>query len=481
MQYDYLKMLRNTHAAWRLLAADQAPFAAAFFYREFLVEKRRAIEEEHLLADLEDFLYEIKRGGNEESLLRSPREYLETWADSQHMWLRRFYGKQDEVKYDLTAAAQKAVEWLLSLRKQPFVGTESRLRTVFDLLHQIARETDLNVENRLDYLYEERDKIQAEIDAIRVSGKVIPALDEVQIKERFLQAASTAQGLLADFREVEENFRELEQHLLENIVTWKQGKGELLEKVFADRDVIRKSEQGRSFSAFWRYLMLSQQQEDFNDTLQKVLQVPTLKSAATEQEILHIDRDWVRAASEVQMTIAELSKQIRRYVDENYLQEERHIYTLLHGIEDKAIRVKSFVPRGDFMEMAVAAPAISLPMDRPMFVPPKRTKLVSPVLEQGTSSGSVEALFQQVYVDKAKLKQNVQAMLQQQPEITLLEVIQQYPLEQGLTELLAYLVLASKEARNRFFDEEWQDVLFERNGQKILAKCEKVVFRRKRR
>ena len=35
MTYDYLAGLRSRNAAWRLLAADQASFTAAFFYREF--------------------------------------------------------------------------------------------------------------------------------------------------------------------------------------------------------------------------------------------------------------------------------------------------------------------------------------------------------------------------------------------------------------------------------------------------------------
>lgn len=479
MQYDYLKALRGAHAAWRLLAADQAPFIAAFFYREFLAKKRRAIEEGQLLADLEDFLYESKRGGDEEQLLRSPREYLERWSDAQHMWLRRFYGRRDEVQYDLTAAAQKAVEWLLSLQKQSFVGTESRLRTVFDLLHQIARETDPSAEHRLMYLKAQQEKLSAEITAIEESGVVQPTLDEIQIKERFQQAAATAESILADFREVEENFRALEQHLLERIVTWKQGKGELLEKVFADQDIIRQSEQGRSFAAFWRYLMLSQQQTDFNDTLQKVLAADSVQDMVHENNLLHIDREWVRAASAVQTTIAQLSKQIRRYVDAQYLLEERHIYELIQGIETKAVQTKLQTPHGDFMELTAAAPALEMPMDRPLFVPPKRTKLANHVLEAGSSGGSVEVLFNQVYVDKAKLKRNIHSMLQHQPQVTLAEIINQYPLEQGLTELLSYLVLASKETQHQFFDDTWQDIVFQQDQKRLLVKCENVVFRQK--
>lgn len=74
MTYDCLAGLRSRNAAWRLLAADQASFIAAFFYREFLAENRRAVEEEQLLSDLEDFIYELRRAEDEASFIRPARE-----------------------------------------------------------------------------------------------------------------------------------------------------------------------------------------------------------------------------------------------------------------------------------------------------------------------------------------------------------------------------------------------------------------------
>ena len=44
MTYEHLLALRQEHAAWRLLRADYAPLAAAFFYQVFIAPKRRGIE-----------------------------------------------------------------------------------------------------------------------------------------------------------------------------------------------------------------------------------------------------------------------------------------------------------------------------------------------------------------------------------------------------------------------------------------------------
>ena len=475
MTYEHLQALRQNHAAWRLLRADYAPLAAAFFYQVFIAPKRRGIEAQELLDALDMFLYDCSQ--QDGAFARSPKDYLEMWADSSYGWLRK-YEYHGDWYYDLTAPAQKAVEWLAGLQKQEFIGTESRLRTVFNLLHEIDQETDTNAEHRLAYLRGQAEKIAAEIQTIEDTGEVRPRLDEVQVKERFLQAESTATAILADFREVEENFRELTRQVQADVVKWTKGKGELLEKIFSESDIIRKSEQGRSFMAFWRFLMFSQQQDDLRETLQRVENTPAVKALVQEHSLADIHHEWVQAAAAVQKTLAQLSAQIRRYVDEDYLREERSIYQLIGCIESKAVDRRNEMPQGVFMEMDIL-PKVQLPMERRLFAPPKKTRLDSPELVAGDGShGSIEAIFNQVVVDKEKLKANVQACLQERAEITLAEVLADYPLEYGLAELLGYMVLASKEQAAAFAEDKLEHIVFARDGHKLQAVCEQITFRR---
>ena len=478
MDYDYLCNLRMNHAAWRLLRADQAAFIAAFFYREFIAGKRRGIEAQELLEHLDMFLYDAQRQTDGEVFGRSPQDYLEIWSDSDHGWLRK-YEYHEEWYYDLTAPAQKAVEWLVSLHKQDFVGTESRLRTVFNLLHEIARETDTDAEHRKAYLLAQQEKIAAELAEIEASGVVKPRLDDVQVKERFLQAENTAQAILADFREVEENFRELTRKVQDDVVKWTRGKGELLEKIFGESDIIRKSEQGRSFMAFWRYLMLSQQQEDFRATMAQISEAEPIRELLPDHPLAAINREWVRAAGAVQQTLGQLSAQLRRYVDEAYLQEERTIYQLIQRIETQALKRRDDVPAGEFTSIRETAPAVQLPMERRLFAPPQATRLVSPVLQAGSGDdGELTAIFDQVIVDRKKLQENIEELLAERPEVTLSEVLAVHPLQQGLPELLGYFVLASHEVSEAFDSSALEHILFERDGHRLVAVCDRVVFRR---
>jgi flagellar motility protein MotE (MotC chaperone) len=133
----------------------------------------------------------------------------------------------DEPHYDVTPAAEKVIDWLTSLRRRQFVGTESRLMTVFELLRQIAEGSESDSAARIAELEKRKAQLDADIQRIREGQLVL--MDATGVKDRFLQMAGTARALLSDFREVEQNFRELDRAVRERIATWE---GALFEQLY---------------------------------------------------------------------------------------------------------------------------------------------------------------------------------------------------------------------------------------------------------
>ena len=152
----------------------------------------------------------------------------------------------------------------MSLTERPFVGTESRLLTLFALLEQISAGTETDpTAARGRRCASKRDELDAEI--ARVLAGDVPLLDDTAVKDRFQQFQQLARELLADFREVEHNFRQLDRKVREKIALWEGAKGELLDEIMGERDAIGDSDQGRSFRAFWDFLMSSRRQEELSD------------------------------------------------------------------------------------------------------------------------------------------------------------------------------------------------------------------------
>ncbi len=280
LTFHALSELRRTHPAWRLLASPHAAFVGSFLHRTFIVPNVRTLSLHELASRLDDDLLRLRSELGRESFPRTSTEYLDEWASDAHGWLRKYYPDAehgDEPCFDLTAGTEKAIEWLSSLRQRQFVGTESRLLTVFDFLRQLVEQTDTNPEKRIAELQKRRDQIDAEIERIRQGD--LSLLDSTRVKDRFQQVSATARGLLADFREVEQNFRDLDRGVREQIATWHGSKAELLARIFGDTDAINESDQGRSFRAFWDFLMSPARQEELTGLLQRVFVLPAVRSS----------------------------------------------------------------------------------------------------------------------------------------------------------------------------------------------------------
>jgi hypothetical protein len=191
--------------------------------------------------------------------------------------------------------------------------------------------------------------IDADIQRIR-EGQVF-LLDATQIKDRFLQMAATARGLLSDFRTVEQNFRDLDRMVRERIATWEGGKGALLEEIFGARDMIADSDQGKSFRAFWDFLMSPARQGELSELFGSVFVLDAVKELAPDRRLLRIHYDWMEAGEVAQRTVAQLSEQLRRYLDDQTLGENRRIMRLIRGLEQSALAIRKRPPSKSWMDL----------------------------------------------------------------------------------------------------------------------------------
>ncbi|MGE0860979.1 MAG: DUF3375 domain-containing protein [Gammaproteobacteria bacterium] len=441
MDHPTLTTLRERHPAWRLLASQHAPLVASFLNRVFVAPNVRVMNEADLAEALEDELFALREQLGPEAYPKGALDYLNDWAAAERGWLRKFYKPgTDEAQFDLTPATEKAIAWLQSLTERPFVGTESRLMTLFALLEQISAGTEQDPARRVADLQAKRDQIDAEI--ARVLGGDVPLLDDTAVKDRFQQFQQLARELLADFREVEHNFRQLDRKVREKIALWQGAKGALLDEIMGERDAIGDSDQGRSFRAFWDFLMSSRRQEELSARLDQILALPPVVALKPEPRTRRVHHDWLEAGEHTQRTVAQLSQQLRRFLDDRAFLENRRILELLHGIESQALALREDLPPGTVMTIAAMGADIELPFERPLFTPSVKPRLADLALVADEADIDTARLFDQQVVDKAALRATVQRALRRQPQITLRELLQVEPLQQGLAELVAYLELA---------------------------------------
>ncbi len=480
LDFTTLDALRTYHPAWRLLRSDHAPLVVSFLHRVFVVPNMRLMAAADLAETLEDELYALRLHAGESAFPKPALDYLNDWAAPDKGWLRKFYRPgTDEAQFDLTPATEKAIAWLAQLSERQFVGTESRLLTLFDLLKQMSEGSEADPAKRIAELHKKRAELDVEIAQV-LSGNV-PLLDDTAVKDRFQQFMQGARELLTDFREVEHNFRQLDRRVRERIALWEGSKGALLEEIMGERDAITDSDQGKSFRAFWDFLLSSQRQEELTELLDRVLALPAVADLKPDTRTRRVHYDWMEAGEQAQRTVAALSQQLRRFLDDQAWLENRRIMDILHSIESKALALREVSPAGNLMVMAEARADIELALERPLFTPAIKPVFANLVLQAGDEDIDPSKLFDQVVVDKARLTRHIRHALQERTQITLNELVIEQPLQHGLAELVAYLQLGS-ETFNTVVDEDTSEPIHwhteTSDGQPVRrsARIARVIF-----
>jgi hypothetical protein len=478
--FDEIAWLRDNSPAWRLLRADNAALVLSFLYRVFVADNVRSISATELASRLDDELYVLNQRESQRDGRRFPKPakaYLDDWAAPEAGWLRKYYPDgTDEPHYDATPAVEKALHWIQSLREREFIGTESRLNVIFELLRQIAFGTETDPGHRIAELRRQRQDVDEQI--ARVQAGDMPMLDETAVRDRYQQFAATAWELLADFREVEENFRKLDRQLREKIAGWHGGKGELLDDVLDSRELIAGSDQGKSFQAFYDFLLSQSRQEELSDLLDCVHSLAEI--AERDPRLRQIHHDWLDAAGRTQATVRQLSEQLRRFLDDQVWFENRRVIDILRSVESRALQLRETRDIRVTMELDAPSPAIRLPLERPLYAPVKKARITSDTVRDADEETDPAALFEQVYVDPEPLRGSVRQALRAQSQVGLAELVARHPLNHGVAELVTYLSLQD-EKFTVVYDEQHRERITwsSADGRERTATLPRVTYARR--
>lgn len=477
MDFYAINSLRENHAGWSLLRAQNAPLALTFFMAAFTGPNQRNLGRQELIDVLDDVLFGLRDSEGEDRFPRPAGEYLDDWAADERQWLRKYYVPgEDEPHYDLTAAAEDVVRWVENLRGRDFVATQSRLTSIFAVLKQLVQQSETDPEVRLAELQQQRDGIDAEMQRIRDGN--IRVMTGPEALDHLQQLTALAKDLLSDFREVEQNFRKLDRQVREQIATWDGTQGELLESIFDNQQDISSSLQGRTFQGFWDYLMSPQLRHELQDLLHRATHIEAL--AKTDmQAVANLHQDWLPAVEQTQATVRQLSQQMRRLLDDKVFLENKRIMQLIRSIESGALGTREAPPSGAFMEIEAPSVDVVLPFERPLYEPSRKV-LVDDAVETADDAGvDASALFGQFFVDKERLRANIDAVLGEAEQATLAEVTEAYPLSQGLAEVVAYYQLATESDWATINPEQSQHLSWQLpDGTVREATLEQIIFGR---
>jgi hypothetical protein len=482
MEYEQVKFSLDNAPSIKLLRGRNTALLVSFLHRQFKAAHRITIpqpELEERLGDYLEFLGELYPG----EYGRSPREYLNEWCESQFLRKTFEMGSDDPV-FALTPDVERVLVWFEELEQREFVGTESRFLQIFALLKEIRDGSTTDATDRIVQLEEDRDRLQAEIDRIRETG-VVERYNRTQIQEWFLLANQTARQLVADFAEVEQNFRTLTRRVQMAQLQANASKGSVVGQVLDADDELKESDQGRSFYAFWNFLMSETKRTELRSLLDTVYGLEELRPVSQQQLLLRrIERNLIESGEHIVRSNYRLAAKLRQMLDERSLTENRRIAELIGDFQRLAIQQgEALLPDTSFADIS-GDPDVKLMMERPLhpleatapvtFLP---TLMTLPAVDLDVE---LAGLYDQFYIDQELLLRQIEQALAQQTQVTLAQLVELFPVQQGLPEIVEYLAIAAKFEQHQINDAIQEAIVIEAidRQRQLQLTLPQVIFRR---
>jgi hypothetical protein len=304
-----------------------------------------------------------------------------------------------------------------------------------------------NAEVRIQELEKKKWEIENEINLLK-TGKSPVVYDDTEIKERFYDLNKVARELLSDFTEVEQNFEQIRKDIQRKYTEKDIAKGSLLVFALDALDEIEGKDQGKSFKAFWEFLMDEKKQQEFTQLTEQLYKLLRDRGIdyGNDRFLKNLKRYLHASGKKVIDANRKLSEKISRVLSEKNMLERRRAMELIGEIRQFAYALTDGRFKDDeFLEIE-DEPDLNL-IDRWELGDDKEdaTAVQFPDGLGGAISSEVDfkSLFDQFTIDKKKLVQRIDAMLQNKTQVTLKEIVDNYGLENGLSEVVGYFSIAS--------------------------------------
>ncbi len=482
---ELLSEVLNNSPSVELLRLRNREITLLFLYNVFY-RHREPVAYEALRMRLTDYLASIHLERDEESDIHDfdsyeekAYKYIQRWTDKG--FLRNYQEEDGEVFYELSSYTSKTLDWLLSLRREEFVGTESKFMGLLGQIKDLVEFTNEDTSERIRMLEAKKMEIEHQIQSLR-AGENAHVYEEYQVLPRFRNITQTAKELLSDFKEVEDNFKTITKSIYQKHAEGASSKGDILGFTFDALDNLQRSPQGKSFYAFWDFLMTPSMQDAWDKMVAELYGAIDSKQMRQEDYFLRNMKSYLyKSGKKVYQANDKMADKLSRIICESSGKQMVATQRVIQDIQSLLLQLAQKNEKPDISLEIETLPDIAMPLERRLTMERFQEVSYEKVLEVAGAdiSGAehADSLFVNHSVDRAVLKQRIHAALKRRKQVSLAEVIEQNGgLEKGLSELFGYIGVL-RGFRHLIHPERTQTVLFNEAEQKSIVIPEIIVLK----
>ena len=449
MNKDDLYWLISSSPAIQMLRLRNTHWILPFLYGVFKEENRFSIPETQLvqllaetltmqedgMEDLEEA--KISFGEDEES--RS-RKYILNWV--QKRILQDLPDTEGNTQYQLSAYTEKVFQWLQTLQLRQHVGTESRFKLLFNSLRDIVENTEDDRAKKLEILRNKKAEIEKEIKALEL-GIAPDRYNNAQVSERVELFTRLCYELISDFREVEDNFKAIHRTIVEQHTKSEQNKGAILGFAFEAYDSLRNSNQGKSFYAFWDFLISRAGQEEWRELTEQLMKILDDREIERDEYFLqNIKSMLLRQGKTVYDANDKMAEKLSRIISEKEIAQQRRLRKQINSIKELVFDLIDDEETAHYGIRLEEGVEIRMALERKLLLEQKKNtidvKQPSDATERIEDINRFSRLLNTSFINRKQLWEKVETALKGKQTITLKELMEYAPPENGLAEIVSY-------------------------------------------
>jgi polyhydroxyalkanoate synthesis regulator phasin len=319
-----------------LLAAKRGPLVLSCLQTLF-EQSQNGIPFEETLQSLADLLtqhanqtdFEI---GAEDRLVQARKELRD--------WIKRGLVVEREGRLYATDALEEALRFVDALDNRVMTSTASRLSVVQREIEGVEASLNPDPKSRTGHLRRQIQDLErqlAEVEAGRVE-----VLSEREGVERILDIFNLAMSLRADFRRVEDSWRDTDRALRHSIVSEQNHRGEIVDKLLDSHDTLLETPEGRVFHGFQQQLSRAIELEHMKGRLRAIVKHPFALAALNQQQ--HTELRWlvmrlVKESETVIQARARIERDVKGFLKTGLAAEHHRVGLLLNEILREALNI----------------------------------------------------------------------------------------------------------------------------------------------
>ncbi|MFN7876318.1 MAG: DUF3375 domain-containing protein [Pirellula sp.] len=327
--------LRRNHPAWLLLASPKGPLILASL-KELMEASPNGVEMEEAIERLalvfSDHANDSEFDLGEDHPLTARRELRQ--------WIKRGLIVERSGKILATDAFQKSLMFLDSLEDQTMTSTASRLATVQRAIEILELQLSRSQDERIHSLQIRIEQLEQELKEVQ-EGK-FEILDGIKAEEGIREVYQLAMSLQADFRRVEDSYREADRKLRQRIVSENQNRGEIVDELLLGHDQLVNTAEGQVFESFHAQLVKTSELQEMKARIRTILDnVNSERALARKQkaELRQLVSRLVQESERVIQARARSERDVRGFLKSGFADEQLRVGALLQDIFQQALEL----------------------------------------------------------------------------------------------------------------------------------------------